>query len=119
MKKSIQFSTNMKIDLKEKFDLYMDKNVKKIKSNQNFDNSKPKYHLNNNKETKTINLKKGLLINEQPKVNNIFINNNNNEDYKVVLKMGSKSKNQNELIIPGKIRIVNGNIYSYSTEKNF
>ena len=35
-----------------------------------------------------------------------------------VLKKGVKLKNQNEFIIPGKIRIVNENIYNENTDKN-
>lgn len=118
MKKSIQFSTNVKIDLNEKIHLYTDKNGKKTYSNEKYEKIRPILNPSNAKDiAKTINLKKGILLKEQPNVSNILMNCN---DYnKKVLKISSKSKNQNEFVIPGKIRIVNGNIYSDSNEKNF
>ena len=62
--------------MKEKLDYFLERNVNKINSNENFDKNKSRFHCSNSKEGKTINIKKGLLINDQNKVNNIFMNGN-------------------------------------------
>lgn len=74
MKKSMQFPTNLKNDFKEKLDCFLERNVKKISSNEMFEKIKPKYQNSNSKERKTINLKKNLFINDQPKLSNVFVN---------------------------------------------
>lgn len=74
MKRSIHFPTNLKNDFKEKLDCFLERNVKKMSSNEIYEKIKPKYQNSNSKERKTINLKKNLFVNEQPKLGNVFMN---------------------------------------------
>ena len=69
-----QFPSNLKNDMKEKLDYYLERNVNKVNSNDNFDKNKYRFQCSNSKDGKTINIKKGMLINEQNKVNSIFMN---------------------------------------------
>jgi len=39
-----------------------------------YEKIKPKYQNSNSKERKSINLKKNLFVNEQPKLGNVFMN---------------------------------------------
>jgi hypothetical protein len=74
MKRSIHFPTNFKNDSKEKIDSFLERNMKKLSSKEIYEKIKPTYKNSNSNERKTINLKKSMFVNEQPKLSNVFMN---------------------------------------------